>query len=215
VTAGHGPRSRLSREEALRLYTAGSAWFSGEEDVKGRITPGQYADFAVLSADYLLVPEEQIGAIESVLTVTGGDVVYAAPPFAALAPESLPPVSPAWSPVAVSGATSGQVNMQPMPAADDAMAQPQRLLALRRPAAGAGHRASACTVTRSSSMAALRRFGSPPVAATPAGPVRSLVLVPMNRARSVEWPSSGPARVIVAGAASGQITGTPDRDWEV
>jgi predicted amidohydrolase YtcJ len=35
--------TRLSRAEALRLYTVGSAWFSGEEDAKGRITPGRYA----------------------------------------------------------------------------------------------------------------------------------------------------------------------------
>ena len=56
------PENRLSREEALRLYTVGSAWFSGEEDVKGRIAPGQFADFAILSADYLAVPEEQIRA---------------------------------------------------------------------------------------------------------------------------------------------------------
>ncbi len=97
------PSNRLSREEALRLYTVGSAWFSGEENVKGRIAPGQYADFAILSADYLSVPEKQIGTIESVLTVTGGDVVYSAPPLAAFAPEPLPPVSPAWSPVAVFG----------------------------------------------------------------------------------------------------------------
>jgi Amidohydrolase family len=97
------PSSRLSREEALRLYTVGSAWFSGEEEVKGRIAPGQYADFAILSADYLAVPEEQIGRIESVLTVTGGDVVHSAPPFTTFTPEPLPPVSPAWSPVAVFG----------------------------------------------------------------------------------------------------------------
>jgi predicted amidohydrolase YtcJ len=95
--------SRLSREEALRLYTAGSAWFSGEEDVKGTIAPGQYADFAILSADYFSVPDEQVTAIESVLTVTGGDVVYTAPPFAAFSPAPLPPVSPAWSPVAIFG----------------------------------------------------------------------------------------------------------------
>ena len=50
--------------------------------MKGRIAPGQYADFAILSADYFAVPERDIRAIESVLTVTGGDVVYAAPPFA-------------------------------------------------------------------------------------------------------------------------------------
>jgi predicted amidohydrolase YtcJ len=93
----------LTREEALRLYTVGSAWFSGEEDVKGRIAPGQYADFAVLSDDYLFVPQNQIATIESVLTVTGGDIVYAAPPFAAYAPEPLPPVTPSWSPVGVFG----------------------------------------------------------------------------------------------------------------
>jgi predicted amidohydrolase YtcJ len=97
------PGSRLSREEALRLYTVGSAWFSGEEELKGRIAPGQYADFAILSADYLSVPAEQIRTIESVLTVTGGDVVHSAPPFTTFTPEPLPPVSPAWSPVAVFG----------------------------------------------------------------------------------------------------------------
>jgi predicted amidohydrolase YtcJ len=97
------PESRLSREEALRAYTVGSAWFSAEEDVKGRIASGQYADFAILSADYLTIPEEQIRTIESVLTVTGGDVVYSAAPFATFTPEPLPPVSPAWSPVAAFG----------------------------------------------------------------------------------------------------------------
>jgi predicted amidohydrolase YtcJ len=93
----------VSREEALRLYTVGSAWLSREEDVKGRIAPNQYADFAILSADYLTVPEEQIRTIESVLTVAGGDVVYSAPPFQALSPDALPPVSPEWSPVAMFG----------------------------------------------------------------------------------------------------------------
>jgi predicted amidohydrolase YtcJ len=97
------PENRLSREEALRLYTVGSAWFSGEEEMKGRIAPGQLADFAILSADYLTVPEEQIRRIESVLTVTGGDVVYSAGAFTMFAPEPLPPVRPAWSPVAAFG----------------------------------------------------------------------------------------------------------------
>jgi predicted amidohydrolase YtcJ len=97
------PENRLTREEALRLYTVGSAWFSGEEEMKGSIAPGQFADFAILSADYLTVPEEEIRRIESVLTVTGGDVVYSAGPFTTFAPEPLPPVSPAWSPVAAFG----------------------------------------------------------------------------------------------------------------
>jgi predicted amidohydrolase YtcJ len=94
------PDNLVSREDALRLYTVGSAWFSGEEDIKGRIAPGQHADFAILSADYLAVPEERIPRIESVLTVTGGDVVYSASPFEALGHETLPAVTPAWSPVA-------------------------------------------------------------------------------------------------------------------
>jgi predicted amidohydrolase YtcJ len=95
--------NRLSRIEALRLFTVGSAWFSGEEQIKGRIAPGQLADFAILSADYLAVPDEQIRTIESVLTVTGGDVVYASgDAIANLAPQ-LPAVSPAWSPVAAFG----------------------------------------------------------------------------------------------------------------
>ncbi len=92
--------NRLTREEALRLFTVGSAWFSGDEQIKGRIAPGQLADFAVLTADYLAVPEEQIKNIESALTVLGGDVVYAAAPFDRLAPPRLPAVLPAWSPVA-------------------------------------------------------------------------------------------------------------------
>lgn len=93
------PENRLSRKEALRLYTIGSAWFSDEENIKGRIAPGQYADFAVLSDDYFNVQEERIKDIESVLTVVGGQVVYGASEFVFLMPE-LPPISPEWSPVA-------------------------------------------------------------------------------------------------------------------
>jgi len=89
----------LSREEALKLFTVGSAWFSGEETVKGRIAPGQFADFAILSADYFTVPDEQIRMIESVLTVTGGDIVHAAAAFEDVAPPALPLVQPTWSPV--------------------------------------------------------------------------------------------------------------------
>jgi hypothetical protein len=89
--------NRLSREEALRLWTAGSAWFSGEEEKKGAIREGQFADLAVLSEDFFTVPEERIKGIESVLTVLGGKVVYGAEEFGSLAPPPLP-VSPDWSP---------------------------------------------------------------------------------------------------------------------
>jgi predicted amidohydrolase YtcJ len=102
------PENKLSRDEALRLFTVGAAWFSQEEKVKGRIAPGQYADFAVLSDDYFSVPEEQIKNLESVLTVVSGRVVYAAKPFEAAGPPALPPVSPAWSPVAHFGGYQNQ-----------------------------------------------------------------------------------------------------------
>jgi len=94
--------NRLDRTEALRRYTVGSAWFSGEEDKKGSIEVGKLADLAVLSADYLKVAEEEIKSIQSVLTVVGGKVVYAAKDFEKLAPDR-PPVSPSWSPAGVYG----------------------------------------------------------------------------------------------------------------
>ncbi|HEX9078077.1 MAG TPA: amidohydrolase [Desulfuromonadaceae bacterium] len=90
--------NRLGREEALRLYTTGSAWFSGDEGKKGRIATGELADLALLSADYFSVPEEEIKGIESLLTIVGGRVVHAAGEFGSLAPPRLP-VSPDWSPV--------------------------------------------------------------------------------------------------------------------
>jgi hypothetical protein len=90
--------NRLDRLSALKLYTRGSAWFSREDDVKGRISPGQYADLAVLSADYLNVPDDEIRDIESVLTVLGGRIVYGADEFSTLSPP-LPPPSPDWTPV--------------------------------------------------------------------------------------------------------------------
>ena len=90
--------NRFERMEALRLYTVGSSWFSSDDGKKGSIVLGQLADLAVLSADYFAVPEEEIKRIESVLTIVGGKVVYAAKEFSKLAPPPLP-VSPDWSPV--------------------------------------------------------------------------------------------------------------------
>ncbi|HXV19598.1 MAG TPA: amidohydrolase [Desulfuromonadales bacterium] len=105
-TAGGLPlydeKNRLDRTAALRLYTVGSSWFSGDEGKKGGIAAGQLADLAVLSADYFTVPEEEIKGIEAVLTVMGGKIVHGSGDFGPLAPP-LPPVSPDWSPVASYG----------------------------------------------------------------------------------------------------------------
>ncbi len=71
----------VSREEALRMFTNAGAWLTFEEDRKGSIEVGKFADLAVLNADYLTVPENQIRTLESLLTMVGGRVVYAAGPF--------------------------------------------------------------------------------------------------------------------------------------
>ena len=98
-------KNRLDRAAALRLYTEGSSWFSGDEGKKGRIAAGQLADIAVLSADYFSVPEEEIKEIEAVLTIMGGRIVHGSGEFGTLAPP-LPPVSPDWAPTGVYGGAS-------------------------------------------------------------------------------------------------------------
>jgi predicted amidohydrolase YtcJ len=101
-TAGGMPmwqaRDRLTRYEALKLMTQGSAWFSGEEQLKGRLAKGQYADLVILPKDYFSMPEAEIKTLDSALTVVNGRIVHANPDFGQYAPE-LPPVQPEWSPV--------------------------------------------------------------------------------------------------------------------
>jgi len=76
-----GPEETPSRAEALRLYTQGSAWFSHDENKRGSLEAGKLADLAVLSKDYMTAPVDQIGGIESLLTMVGGKIVYAAGPL--------------------------------------------------------------------------------------------------------------------------------------
>ena len=97
-TSLYDARNRLSREEALRLFTVGSSWFSSEDGKKGAIIPGQLADMVVLSADFFAIPDEDIKRLQSVLTIVGGAIVHGSEEFAALAPPS-PPSAPDWSPV--------------------------------------------------------------------------------------------------------------------
>ena len=81
-----GDAEAPSRRQALEMYTRNSAFMANEDDKRGTLEPGKFADLAVLSADYLTAPVKEIGKIKSVLTMVGGDVVYAAAPFANLAP---------------------------------------------------------------------------------------------------------------------------------
>ncbi|KQL44009.1 amidohydrolase [Brevibacillus choshinensis] len=89
--------NRLDRHQALRMYTSGNAWFSREEDVKGKIKAGQYADLSILSDNFFQVPEEEIKRIESVFTVVGGKIVYGSLEFQRLSPPA-PKASPDWAP---------------------------------------------------------------------------------------------------------------------
>lgn len=98
-TAMYTQKNLLTRLEALRIWTQGSAYKSNEETVKGALSVGQYADFAVLNQDYLHISDEAIKDLYSVLTVVGGKIVYAADEFE-VHDAPLPPVSPDWSPVA-------------------------------------------------------------------------------------------------------------------
>lgn len=114
----------LEREQALRLWTAGSAWFSGEAADKGTLAVGRYADLAVLSADYFSVDTAAIRGIHSVLTMLGGRIVHASGDYAAWDPP-LPPASPDWSPQRV-------------------FASPAQRPAAQQTAAGASPRSAGC-----------------------------------------------------------------------
>lgn len=103
-------KNRLSREDALRLYTAGSAWFSGEDDKKGILSKGQFADLAVLSDDYFSIDLDKVRNIESVLTIVDGKVVYGSEEFFKESPE-IPAVSPDWSPAGQWGGYSNDCHI--------------------------------------------------------------------------------------------------------
>jgi predicted amidohydrolase YtcJ len=91
-------RNLMGREEALRSYSTAGAWMSHEEDKKGTLSVGKWADLAVLNGDYLNVPEDRISQLSSVLTMVGGKVVYGEGKYASLAPPTLK-VSPDWLPI--------------------------------------------------------------------------------------------------------------------
>ena len=72
-----GDAEAPSRRQALEMYTRNSAFMANDDDKRGTLEPGKFADLAVLSADYLTAPVGEIGKIRSLLTMVGGKVVYA------------------------------------------------------------------------------------------------------------------------------------------
>ncbi len=70
------PEERISREQALKMWTWNAAYLSFDEDVKGSIEAGKYADLVILDRDILTCPEDEIREIEPVRTILGGEVIY-------------------------------------------------------------------------------------------------------------------------------------------
>src|SRR5438445_8217343 len=91
TAGGHalrGPEETPSRADALRFYTMGSAWMAHDENRRGSLEIGKFADLAVLSQDYMTEPVDEIGKNVSLLTMLGGKIVYAAGPYAQLESKS-------------------------------------------------------------------------------------------------------------------------------
>jgi predicted amidohydrolase YtcJ len=70
------PEQAITAHEALYGYTMAGALASGEAGTRGSITPGKWADVAVLSADPLLAEPEALSSICVDMTFLAGNVVY-------------------------------------------------------------------------------------------------------------------------------------------
>ena len=76
------PKHVMTREEALQSYTINNAFAAFEEDIKGSLTPGKYADIVILSQDLLTVNEDKIPGITVDITIVGRKIKYIRDPSA-------------------------------------------------------------------------------------------------------------------------------------
>ncbi len=70
------PHEKLGREEALKTLTEWAAYATFEEDKRGTIEVGKWADFTVLSGDIMRLPEDEIPAVKAEMTIVGGKIAY-------------------------------------------------------------------------------------------------------------------------------------------
>jgi predicted amidohydrolase YtcJ len=75
---GWHPEQKVTREQALKMFTTWAAFAAFEEKSRGSIEEGKLGDFTVLSADIMQIPEAEILKTKCVMTVIGGEVVYEA-----------------------------------------------------------------------------------------------------------------------------------------
>lgn len=80
---GWFPENRISVASALRHYTVDAAYASREDQEKGALAPGRMADFVVLAEDVFATPADRLWAVKAMVTVVGGNVVWASPAWKA------------------------------------------------------------------------------------------------------------------------------------
>jgi predicted amidohydrolase YtcJ len=72
------PEERLSREEALRMYTSWAAYMQFNEGNRGSIERGKLADLVEVDRDYLTCPTDEIKDIQPLMTILNGQIAYSA-----------------------------------------------------------------------------------------------------------------------------------------
>jgi predicted amidohydrolase YtcJ len=73
---GWHPEQAVSRQQALQMFTSWAAYAAFEENSRGTIEPGMFADFTVLTKDIMQIPEAEILTTKCAMTIIGGEVVY-------------------------------------------------------------------------------------------------------------------------------------------
>ena len=75
---GYEPKQKMTRIEALKSYTLNAAYGAFEENIKGSIEIGKYADFTVFSQNLITIPEDKILDTKILYTIVNGVVEYQA-----------------------------------------------------------------------------------------------------------------------------------------
>jgi predicted amidohydrolase YtcJ len=73
---GWHPEEALTREQAIKMFTIWAAYAAFEEELRGSLEVGKLADFTVLSADIMKIPEAEILKTHCLMTIIGGEIVY-------------------------------------------------------------------------------------------------------------------------------------------
>jgi predicted amidohydrolase YtcJ len=70
------PAESITVAEAVIIYTYGSAFAEGKENVKGKLVKGHLADIAILSQDIFSIPVGTLPGTKSIMTIVGGKIVH-------------------------------------------------------------------------------------------------------------------------------------------